>query len=174
LKLSYQLGITPPINNEDQLSGIVEIDETLMTHHEGQQMWTFGIFDRVTKELRCFCVPDRTSQTLIPIIKEHVGPGSRIYSDGWAAYNTITNEGYDRIVVPHVNGFGSGENTTNGIESCWSEIKRLTNQSRGIQLSQEDALGDLQDHVNVGVWRRLYKDANLVDELAFIMKLYYA
>ena len=76
--------------------------------------------------------------------------------------------------MPHVNGFGFGENTTNGIESCWSEIKRLTNQSSGIQLSKEDSLKNLQAHVNVGVWRRQFKDANLVEELIHIMKMYYA
>ena len=48
------------------------------------------------------------------------------------------------IVIPHVNGFGSGENTMKGIESCWSELKRLANQSQRIQPNNEDPLSSLQ------------------------------
>jgi len=66
-------------------------------------------------------------------------------------YNSIKDHGYDHIVVPHIHGFGHGENTTNGIESCWSEIKN-TNQTVS----------------------RLNKDEDLVQELIHIMKLYYA
>ena len=40
-----------------------------MTHHDGLQMWVLGIFDRVTKELWCFSLPNRTSQTLSPSSK---------------------------------------------------------------------------------------------------------
>ena len=48
-KVGRYLGMTPPDNNEDDVIGVVEIDETLMTHHDGLQMWVLGIFDRVTR-----------------------------------------------------------------------------------------------------------------------------
>jgi len=171
LKRNMQLGAE---NFAGMENGVVEIDETLMTHHNDEQMWVLGIFDRVTKELWCFCLPDRTAETIIPIIREHVKLGCRIYTDGWASYNSLTHEGYDHIVVPHVNGFGSGENTTNGIESCWSELKRLTNYYQGIQVTGEDPLESLQKHVNVGCWRRLNKNEDLLEALIHIIKIYYA
>ena len=68
-------------------NGVVEIDESLMIHHNDEQMCVLGIFDRVTKEL-CFCLPDRTAETIIPIIREYVKLGCRIYTDGWASYNS--------------------------------------------------------------------------------------
>ena len=84
----------------------------------------------------------------------------------------MTREGYDHQVVPHVNGFGSGENTTNGIESCWSELKRLTNYYQGIQVTGEDPLESLQKHVNVGCWRRFNKDEDLLKALIDVIKIY--
>ena len=170
LKLGGQLGIERMQGMEH---GIVEIDETLMTHYNGQQMWVFGIFDRVTKELRCFAVQDRSRESLIPIIKEHVVPGAKIYSDGWLAYHNLEREGYRHTVVLHVDGFGSGSETTNGIESCWSELKRLTKQDQGIQLSDFNPLNSLQEYVNVGTWRRMSKGQNLIGELIDVIKYSY-
>ena len=138
LKVGRKLGMDPV--NDVFKRGVVEIDESLITHHNGEQMWILGIFDRATKELFCFALPDRTSNTLIPIIKNFVDPSCRVYTDGWASYSSLKQEGYDHRVVLHVDGFGSGYHTTNGIESCWSEIKRLTNSSKGIQLSSSNPL----------------------------------
>ena len=130
-------------------------------------------WDRVTKELWCFPVPDRTSRTLIPIIKECVAAGARIYSDGWMSYNNLGEEGYDHVVVPRVNGFGSGTETTNGIESCWSELKRLTNHDQGIRVSESDPLQSLQEYINLGAWRRQFKREDLVEELVLAIKFSY-
>jgi len=163
LKIGKKLGVTGP----------VEIDETLMTRHNGDQMWVLGIFDRVTKELWCYSLPDRTSGTLIPIITEAVAPGALVYTDGWSSYNSLTEEGFEHRVVLHVNGFGSGTETTNGIESCWSELKRLTKYYQGIQVDENDPLNNLLEYVNVGVWRRQNKNADLIQELIDIINMFY-
>jgi len=170
LKVGRQLGI----ETDDNGDAIVEIDETLMTHQNGLQMWVLGIFDRVTKDFWCWPVPDRTVETLIPIITQHVGQNARIYTDGWQSYTRLSREGYDHRVVPHVNGFGSGENTTNGIESCWSELKRLTHHSHGIQVNANDPIASLQQYVNVGCWRRQFKNEDLCRSLIEILTHYYS
>ena len=60
-----------------------EIDESLLSHIDGHQVWVFGIIERRTGEARCWVVKDRSAQTLIPFIQEHIPPGSTIYSDGY-------------------------------------------------------------------------------------------
>lgn len=41
-------------------------------------------------------------------------------------YSHLGNLGFRHIVVVHDIGFGEGFRITNGIESIWSQIKRLT------------------------------------------------
>ena len=117
---------------------------------------------------------DWRAETLIPIIVSNVDAGCRIYTDGWASYAGLAEAGFYLRVVLHVDGFGSGQDTTNGIESCWSELKRLTNHSKGIWVSNEDPLGSLQQYVNVGCWRRNFKDQDLCLNLKEIISLYYS
>lgn len=81
----------------------VEVDESLFTRRKygvGRclpQQWVFGGICRETNE--CFIVPviDRSANTLIPIIKEKILPGSIILSDLWKAYK----EGYTHYTVNH-------------------------------------------------------------------------
>jgi len=110
---------------------VVEIDESLFSHitEDGvrEQVWDLGIYDHGSDEFRMFVVPDRTSDTHIPVITDYVAPGTVIYTDGWRAYGGLGDLDYDDRVVLHVHGFGRGLDTTNGIESCWSQVKRLSN-----------------------------------------------
>ena len=130
-------------------------------------------FYRVTKELWCYSLPDRTSGTLITIITEAVAPGSKVYTDGWPIYNSLTEEGFEHRVVLHVNGFGFGTETTNGIESCWPELKRLAKYYQGIQVDENYPLNSLLEYGNVGVWRRQNKNVDLVQELIDIVHMFY-
>ena len=89
---------------------IVEIDESLMAkrkYNRGRhvrQRWIFGGIQRGTS--LCFMteVPDRTRETLEPLIEEYIEGGARIISDGWAAYAHIDeiHQGlYSHDVVVH-------------------------------------------------------------------------
>ena len=116
---------------------VVEIDESKFgkrKYNRGKRVegcWVFGGVE-LTPERRCFAVvvPDRTRETLLPIIKAHIHPGSIIRSDFWKAYDVIPFQpGFDYIheKVNHSKEFVSEEGVhTNTIEGTWSGIKRNT------------------------------------------------
>ena len=113
----------------------VEIDESKFgkrKYHRGKHVdgvWVFGGVERGHKE-NCFffVVEDRSADTLIPIIRNHIRPNTHIVSDCWAAYSQIENQGlgYKHSTVNHSENFKdpvSGEHTNN-IECTWHCIKR--------------------------------------------------
>ena len=71
---------------------------------EGQ--WVFGGICRQTKA--CFLVPvgQRDKDTLLPIIRAHISPGTCVLSDMWNAYDCIKDEGYTHLTVNHSLNFG--------------------------------------------------------------------
>ena len=77
----------------------VEIDESKfgkMKYHRGRPIegkWVFGGICRETKA--CFLVPveRRDRDTLLPIIRAHILPGTRVMSDLWKAYDCLTKRG---------------------------------------------------------------------------------
>ena len=88
-----------------------------------------GFFRGIERETKnCFfqCVPDRTANTLIAIIKEHVLPGTTIFSDCWKAYSSLNKEGFSHLTVNHSINFVDPETGThtNTIESTWRALKK--------------------------------------------------
>ena len=73
----------------------VEIDETINArrkYNKGRispQCWVFGGICRETKIAFAQIVPNRSSETLIPIIQERIMDGSTLYSDEWRSYDII-------------------------------------------------------------------------------------
>jgi hypothetical protein len=89
---------------------VVEIDETLCFRRKnhvgipGMQNWIFGAVERETGRCFAISVPNRLAGTLLPIIQEHILPGTHIISDEWASYNTIAqiqNGIYSHSTVNH-------------------------------------------------------------------------
>ncbi|XP_065677387.1 uncharacterized protein LOC136092768 [Hydra vulgaris] len=120
--------------NTVQLGGpghIVEMDESLMfkrknnVRHVVEKHWIFGAYDLTSKKGYLRRVPDRTAETLMPLIVTWVAPGSTIHLDQWASYNTLNNLGYDHLTVNHTTNFVDPliHATTNHVESFWSRIK---------------------------------------------------
>ena len=130
------------INYPVRIGGIgktVEIDETLVAkrkYHRGrlvEQVWVFGGVERsdvsgqVPKKSFAIIVPDRSRETLIPLIIRYIDPGTRIISDGWAAYSVIGDFNYTHEVVIHEENFVSpisGDIHTQNVEGMWSVLKR--------------------------------------------------
>ena len=68
----------------------------------------------------------------------------------------MTNIGYIHRVVIHEEGFGAraGADTTNNVESLWSELKRLTHYDNGIHGGTKEPWVRVQHHIDAGFWRR--------------------
>ena len=102
--LKIDLSVEELDNKSFLNSPACEVDESLLSHLvEGEDMtsrqqWVLGIWDRSLKFAKVFIVPDRSAETLIPIINRNVrndmGNSTRIYSDYWGAYNELHTEWY--------------------------------------------------------------------------------
>ncbi len=71
---------------------------------------------------------------LLPIIQCKVLSKTKIYTDGWRAYDGLITLGYKHYRIHnHENEFARGKNHVNGIESFWSYAKRRLRKFNGIQ-----------------------------------------
>lgn len=71
-------------------------------------------------------IPDRRSETLLPIIEKYIASGSTIYSDLWRAYDTLCNyENYTHRTVNHSKNFVNPETNvhTQNIERLWRDMR---------------------------------------------------
>ena len=152
------------LSREDRMLGgaghIVEIDESLLIkrkynrgrrRHQHQQ-WVFGMYDRRTGNGIIQFVHRRDEATLLPLIQQYVLPGSTIYTDGWAAYNNLSNHGYVHGVVVHEENFVDPETGvhTQGIEAYWSRAKRKIREVYGSTLPL------LPSYIDEYMWRERY------------------
>lgn len=122
------------ITNMEPIGGvgkIVEIDESKFgkrKYHRGHRVegqWVFGGIERESG--KCFLVPveKRDRETLIPIIKKHILPGTTIMSDCWRPYDVLGQEGYNHLKVNHSIEYVDSTTgaCTNRIESTWRAAK---------------------------------------------------
>ncbi len=125
---------------------IVEIDESLFfraKYHRGQglnrpQQWVFGMVERGTNNVVVIPVPRRDAATLLPLIFQWIRPGSRVISDGWAAYGGLAavqqQWGLNHQWVNHrINFVDPNDPTlhTQTIEATWSSLKNSLRHLHG-------------------------------------------
>ena len=115
-------------------------------------MWVFGGIDRATKDVFLVQVPDRSADTLIPIVQDKVLPGTTIVSDEWAAYSILEQYGFQHITVNHSEHFvdpHTGAHTQQ-IECLWSHAKAKLKRMRGT------ALDKVGSYLVEFMWRRKF------------------
>jgi transposase-like protein len=124
---------------------IVEIDEAVFRkrkYHKGRPkpvIWILGMAERAVHghdKCRVFykVLKDRSANTILPIIKDHVIPGTLIMTDEWRSYHRIPGiEGmnykhqtvcHSRTYVDEVTGA-----YTNTVEGMWAHLRRWLPQN---------------------------------------------
>ena len=95
----------------------------------------FGILKR-NGQVYTEIIPNCSKKTLDPIITGKIDKSATIYSDGWRAYDSLVDVGYDKhFRVNHgKNEFSKGQGVhINGIENFWSFTKRRLAKFNGVK-----------------------------------------
>lgn len=154
----------------DKFDGVVEMDETYMgnsrRYMRGKRKRgrgtdknpVFGIVERGGKVV-AKVVDNCKRDTLMPIIKEAVEQGAEVYTDEFAVYNTLSDEGYVHDTVKHgdrqyVKYREDGARVhTNSVEGFWSYPKNATKGvHRGVSNHK------LQGYVNEYAFRTSHRN----------------
>ena len=122
LKFEYQLSSLADENEK----GYFSIDESLIAHKNGKQIWLLGIIYNSTKDFRMEGTYERATDCIQKFICCNLKKGNNIITDGFVSYNFLDriNSGYTHIKHIHGGGnFGFGCESTSHIESIWSQLK---------------------------------------------------
>jgi transposase-like protein len=122
-----------------KLSGEVEVDETFIGQKarnmhkdvkarkiqgrgpEGKAI-VAAVLERGGK-VRAKVVDTRKKKDLQALVREHVEPGSALYTDALKSYDGLSEE-YAHQVIDHAVAYVDGQVHTNGCENFWSLLKR--------------------------------------------------
>lgn len=142
-----------------------QVDESLFSHkakyHRGRfnsnPIWVFGIVDSSQTPAIGYMevVPNRSQDTLIPIISRVCRPGTRIISDEWKGYLNINRVlGFQHDTVNHSVNFVNPINHahTQNIESYWAKQKLRIKKMKGLKKDL------IQEYLNEFMWRDKVKD----------------
>ena len=98
-------------------------------------------------------VPQRTAATLLPLIQQHVAPGTVIHSDQWASYNqvgTLPNVSAHRTVNHSVEFVSPSGVHTQNVESYWNRSKMKLKRMRGC------AAKEVPSYLDEFMWRERF------------------
>ena len=151
---------------------IVEIDESKFgkrKYNRGRLRdgkWVLGGIERGTDNIFLEVVARRDTNTLLSVIQRNVLPGTDIYTDEWAAYSSLSANGYQHGTVNHSYNFinpATGVHTQN-IESMWKHAKSKLKRGNGTSSSLFDS------YLIEFIWRRKYDKgmafANLINHIS--------
>lgn len=127
-----------------KISGDVEVDETYIGGrarfmHKGRKariikgtgmagkVAVMGLLERHSKDghstMRVAVVPNNRKAPLQGKVRQHVEPGSNVYSDAHLSYEGLSRD-YVHQVIDHAEAYVDGQIHTNGCENFWSLLKR--------------------------------------------------
>lgn len=129
---------------KQMMSGTVEADETFIggkarNMHKGRReriitgtggagkTAVMGLLERHSEKgksrVRTAVLPNTRRKTLQPIVREHVAPGSHVYTDALKSYAELEPE-FVHQFIDHAETYVDGVVHTNGLENFWSLFKR--------------------------------------------------
>ncbi len=65
--------------------------------------------------------------TMTQTVRDHVAPGTSVFTDAAPAYRHLNNDGFEHAFVDHAEKYVDGKVHTNGLENFWSLLKRGIN-----------------------------------------------
>lgn len=169
---------------QDPIGGegvIVEIGETLAYTPKKEkacvlsQVWLFGGIERVSKKWFLLPISDDVNvhqetlnkETLVPLIKKFIRPGTTICCDSFNAYNSLNEEFSDWCKNHNVNFLNPKRknNDTQNVNRLWIDLKEYVNK-RGIRPWH------LQQYIARYIFLKHYKDNALHHFLIEAGKIY--
>uniref|UniRef100_A0A0L8H004 ISXO2-like transposase domain-containing protein n=1 Tax=Octopus bimaculoides TaxID=37653 RepID=A0A0L8H004_OCTBM len=153
------------LRNPYQIGGlgyIIEIDESMMCkrkYNRGripQERWVFGGWNREDKKGFLVFVPDRSSETLLPLIKKFIKPSTTVYSDCLSAYNGITEidvtPKFSHFKVNHSENFVDPTTGvhTNSVECYWKNARLRFKTMMGVHTDI------VESYLDEFLWREQY------------------
>lgn len=170
LRMAHQIKILMANCDKDQLSGVIEMDETFIgglnkNRHADKKIQesqgrsckdkvpVFGMVKR-GGGLIARVVDNTAGSTLKKVIDEYVDKDrSVVISDEWLGYNNLKDE-YKHVVINHSQSeYVRGAFHTNNIEGVWSQLKR-TLKGTHIKVSKKH----LQKYVDEVAFRYMNRE----------------
>ena len=111
-------------NNND--NNYYSVDESLINHYNGKQVWLIGICNNITKDFRIEASYKRDTEVLKEFINMYAEKNSFIITDVWPGYGFLDEQGSGYTRIKHIHGggdFGFSHESTSHIEGIWSQIK---------------------------------------------------
>ena len=113
-----------PIGGPGEIVELYESKRKCIRGKSAKGPWVFSGIDRRSRDCFLVTVLDRTAETLVPIIKQFVKPGSKVVSDCWKFRSSLDKEGYILATVDHSIDFVENSDHTLEIESTWRAVMR--------------------------------------------------
>jgi len=117
--------------------GTVEVDETFVGGRFDKRrkrgpydkQAVVGLVKRAqddeSSKVRAFPIPTPSKAVLVGVVKDHVAPDAKVYTDEYGAYSILDKHGYLHETVKHkALQWRRGDVHTNSIENFWSLFKR--------------------------------------------------
>lgn len=99
---------------------------------ESDRLPVFGLLCR-GGQLRLFVLRNVQSATLRPLVRQMVRQGTKVYTDSYAVYHFLRQEGYPHATVNHgAKEYARGEVHCNTIECTWSWLRQMIRTYRGV------------------------------------------
>ena len=141
--LDHQIRLMLGDEYANQLSGIVEVDETFiggkpknmhirkrmkaqMRGQTPEKAIVMGMLERETRKVRAKVIPNVRRDVLQDEILKQIEPGSFVFTDAHKGYKGIAKD-FVHETVSHINEYVRGSVHTQGIENFWSLLKRGLN-----------------------------------------------